>query len=650
MAEGATTIRRLGGVAGVGQRFLLRALPAIGALYLLDLHLLFGLVILREQYLALLLSLTLGAVYLSVPAGRASAANVLPWYDGILSLLGLVVGLYLVIFYPELIYTLGELRPERILLGALAVALVIEATRRFLGGFMVLLVALFLLYARYADMVPGFLRSKAISWERLFTHLYIGNDSLLGIPLSVIGTIVLAFVLFGQLLLVTGGAKFLTDFCMATLGRVRGGPAKMAVVASGLFGTMSGSAVANVATTGVVTIPLMKKIGYQPDVAGAIEAAASNGGQLVPPIMGAAAFVMAEFLATPYREVAVAAIVPAVLYYMILFIQIDLEAAKNGLQGLPREQLPPLRPLLRSAYIVVIPLLVVIYTLFVMNLDPSKAGILGVLATVFLALFRAEGRQSLKRFGALLEDTGRVLLEVLVTGAVAGVVVGIIMVSGLAFLLSLSVTRMAGEQLFPILLMAAAVCIVLGMGMGTVAVYVLVATLVGPALVQIGILPMAAHLFLFYFGMLSLVTPPICVASYTAAAIAGSHPMRTGFEAVRLGMVAYVVPFLFVYSPTLLLIGKFVNVLLAVVTAVAGTGLMAIGLSGYLFRPIGWLWRAGLTAAGIALLVPPVSPIPFSEAFNIAGAAVGFLFIGIEWLARRKRSGPARLAPSDESL
>lgn len=650
MAEGATTIRRVGGVAGVGQRLLLRALPAIGAFYLLDLHLLFGLVILREQYLALLLSLTLGAVYLSVPAGRAPGPNLLPWYDGVLSLLGLVVGLYLVIFYPELIYTLGELRPERIFLGALAVALVVEAARRILGGFMVLLVALFLLYARYADVVPGFLRSKAISWERLFTHLYIGNDSLLGIPLSVIGTIVLAFVLFGQLLLATGGAKFLTDFCMATLGRVRGGPAKMAVVASGLFGTMSGSAVANVATTGVVTIPLMKKIGYQPNVAGAIEAAASNGGQLVPPIMGAAAFVMAEFLATPYREVAVAAIVPAILYYTILFVQIDLEAAKHGLQGLPREQLPRLRPLLRSAYIVVIPLLVVIYTLFVMNLDPSKAGMLGVLATIFFTLFRAEGRQSLKRFGALLEDTGRVLLEVLVTGAVAGIVVGIIMVSGLAFLLSLSVTQMAGEQLFPILLMAGAVCIVLGMGMGTVAVYVLVATLMGPALTQLGILPMAAHLFLFYFGMLSLVTPPICVASYTAAAIAGSHPMRTGFEAMRLGAVAYVVPFLFVYSPTLLLIGKFVNVLLAVVTAVAGTGLMAMGLSGYLFRPIGWLWRAGLTGAGIALLVPPISPIPFSEAVNVAGATVGFLFVGIEWLARRKRSRPAQLAPSDESL
>jgi TRAP transporter 4TM/12TM fusion protein len=650
MVEGGANFRRLGGVAGVEQRFFLCALPVIGALYLLDLHLVLGLVILRQQYLALLLALTLGAIFLSVPAGRVSGPSVLPWYDSILSLLGLVVGLYLVIYYPELIYTMGELRPERIFLGVLAIVLVVEATRRILGWVMVVLVALFLLYARYADLVPGPLRSKASSWERLVTHLYIGNDSLLGIPLDVIGTIVLAFVLFGQLLLATGGAKFLTDFCMATLGRVRGGPAKMAVVASGLFGTMSGSAVANVATTGVVTIPLMKKIGYRPHVAGAIEAAASNGGQLVPPIMGAAAFVMAEFLAKPYREIAVAAILPAVLYYTILFIQIDLEAAKRGLKGLPREQLPALRPLLASAYVVVIPLLVVIYSLFFMNLDPSKAGILGVLATAVLALFRAEGRSALRRLWGLMEETGRVLLEVMVTAAVAGIVVGIIMISGLAFLLSLYVTQMAGDQLLLILVMAAAVCIILGMGMGTVAVYVLVATLMGPALAQLGLLPLAAHLFLFYFGMLSLVTPPICVASYTAAAIAGSHPMRTGFEAMRLGAVAYVVPFLFVYSPTLLLIGEFVNVLLAVVTAVAGTGLMAIGLSGFLFRPIGSFWRAGLIVAGVALLVPPISPIPFSEAVNIAGAAVGFLFIGIEWLARRKRSGPERLPPSDESL
>ncbi len=650
MADGGTRFRRLDGAAGMAQRVMLRALPVIGALYLLDLHLHFGFVILRQQYLAMLLLLTLGTVFLTIPAGRSSPSHRLPWSDLSLSLAGIGVGLYLVVFYPDLIYTLGELRWERLLLGAIAIALVAEATRRILGFFMVLLVAAFLLYARYADMAPGFLRSKASSWERLVPHLYIGNDALLGIPLDVIGTVVLAFVLFGQLLLATGGAKFLTDFCMATLGRVRGGPAKMAVVASGFFGTMSGSAVANVATTGVVTIPLMKKIGYQPSVAGAIESAASNGGQLMPPIMGAAAFVMAEFLAVPYHEVAIAAIVPAVLYYAILFIQIDLEAAKNGLKGLPRDQLPALRPLLREAYIVVVPFFVVIYTLFVMNLDPSKAGILGVIATALLALFRAEGRRALRRLGALLEDTGCVLLEVMVTGAVAGIVVGVIMISGLAFLLSLYVTQVAGDHLFVVLVLAAAVCIVLGMGMGTVAVYVLVATLIGPAFAQLGILPMAAHLFLFYFGMLSLVTPPICVASFTAAAIAGSHPLKTGFEAMRLGAVAYVVPFLFVYSPTLLLIGNIFNVLLAVVTAVAGTALMAVGLSGYLLRPVGGFWRAGLIAAGIALLVPPISPIPFSEAVNAAGAAVGFFFLGLEWFGSRRRVEPPTLAPSDRSL
>jgi TRAP-type uncharacterized transport system fused permease subunit len=238
----------------------------------------------------------------------------------------------------------------------------------------------------------------------------------------------------------------------------------------------------------------------------------------------------------------------------------------------------------------------------------------------------------------------------MVTGAVAGIVVGVIMISGLAFLLSLYVTQVAGDQLFLVLVMAAAVCIVLGMGMGTVAVYVLVATLIGPAFAQLGILPMAAHLFLFYFGMLSLVTPPICVASYTAAAIAGSHPLRTGVEAMRLGAVAYVVPFLFVYSPTLLLIGNFLNVALAVITAVGGTALMAMGLSGYLLRPIGGLWRAGLVAAGVALMVPPISPIPFSEAINVAGAAVGFCFIGLEWLGTRRRAEPPTLAPSDRSL
>ncbi|MBI2997451.1 MAG: TRAP transporter fused permease subunit [Deltaproteobacteria bacterium] len=649
MAEGESKFRHVSGPARTAQRILLVSLPAIGGLYLLEVHLLAGLVILRQQYLALLLSLTLGAVFLSVPAGRLSDQHLLPWYDGVLSFLGVIVGLYLVVFYPELIYSMGELKPERIALAFLAIILVLEATRRLLGGVMVAIVLAFLLYALYGDLIPGPVRSKGISLQRLLTHLYIGNDALLGIPIDVIGTVVLAFVLFGQALLTTGGARFLTDFCMATLGKVRGGPAKMAVVASGLFGTMSGSAVANVATTGVVTIPLMKNIGYRPHVAGAIEAAASNGGQLMPPIMGAAAFVMAEFLAVPYREVALAAAVPALLYYTILFIQIDLEAAKSGMKGLPAEKLPPLKPLLASSYVVAVPLLLVIYALFFMNLDPSKAGVFGAVVTLVLALFRAEGRAALRRFAVVLEDTGGVLIEVLVTGAVAGIVVGAIMISGLGFLLSLAVTRIAGEQLFPVLFLAAIVSIILGMGMGTVAVYVLVATLVGPALAQLGVLPMAAHLFLFYFGMMSLVTPPVCVASYTAAAIAGSHPMRTGFEAVRLGAVAYIVPFLFVYSPTLLLIGDFVHVLLAVVTAVAGTALMAVGLSGYLFRGVGWVWRSFLFAAGIALLVPPISPIPFSEAMNVVGGAVGLFFVAREWLRSRHQVDAPRVVAADPS-
>lgn len=647
MVEGGTAFRRLSGVPGLAQRVFLCALPAIGGLYLLDVHLLFGLVVLRQQYLALLLSLTLGAAFLSVPAGPGSGRDSLPWYDLLLSVLGFIVGLYLVAFYPELIYSLGELRAERVLLGAAALFLVVEATRRILGRVMVVLVVLFLLYARYADLVPGFLRSKPSTWERLFSHLYISNDALLGIPLDAIGTVVLAFVFFGQALLATGGANFLTQFCMRAFGRIRGGPAKMAVVASSLFGTISGSAVANVAVDGPITIPMMKGVGYRPHVAGAIEAVASNGGQLMPPIMGAAAFVMAEFLAKPYREIALAALVPALLYYTILFIQIDLEAAKLGLKGMPREQLPPLKPILASAYIYVVPLLVVIYGLFFKDLDPSKVGILGLIASIVLALVRPEGREALRRFHILLEETGRVLLEVLVTASAAGIIVGLIMVSGLGFLLSLRMTQMIGGQLFPLLVVVALVCIVLGMGMGTVAVYVLVATLLGPAVTQLGILPIAAHLFLFYFAMVSLLTPPVCVAAYAAAAIAGAPPMRTGFEAVRLSAVAYIVPFVFVYSPALLLIGSLAEVLLAVVTALAGASLLAVALSGFLFRRVGWVWRAVLSAAGIALLIPPISPIPYSEALNVAGGAVGLFFVAREWLRSRPQVSVLRVFPAD---
>lgn len=648
LGEG-TKFRRLEGALGTSQRLLLCAIPCVGAIYLLDIHLVFGLAILREQYLATLLSLTLGGVFLSMSATRTDLRNTLPWYDLLLSFFGLTVGIYLMVFYPDLIYTLGELRTERILLGAVAVFIVVEAARRVLGWVMVGLVGAFLLYARYADLVPGPLRSKASPWERLVTHLYIGNDALLGIPLDAIGTVVLAFVLFGQGLLSTGGAAFLTQFCMRAFGRVRGGPAKMAVVASSLFGTISGSAVANVAVDGPITIPMMKGVGYKPHVAGAIEAVASNGGQLMPPIMGAAAFVMAEFLAVPYREIAMAALVPAILYYLILFIQIDLEAAKLGLKGLPPERLPPLKPILALAYIYIIPLVVVIYTMFFQNLDPSKCGILGLLTTLVLALFRPEGRAALRRFHIILEDTGLVLLEVLVTASAAGIIVGLIMISGLGFLLSLAMTQMIGGQLFPLLLMVALVCIVLGMGMGTVAVYVVVATLLGPAVAKLGILPIAAHLFLFYFAMLSLLTPPVCVAAFAGAAIAGAPPMRTGFEAMRLGAVAYIVPFIFVYSPSLLLIGSFGEVILAVATAIAGTALLAVALSGFLFRPLGWVWRGILILAGIALMVPPVGPVAYSELLNIAGGTAGLVFVAVEWLASGKASGSSRLPASDGS-
>lgn len=649
MDEGGTIFRRLSGTSGVVQRFFLRALPAVGGLYLLDVHLLFGLVILRQQYLALLLALTLGAVFLSVPAGRSSAHDSVPWYDLLFSISGIIVAAYLVVFYPDLIYTLGEYRLERVFLGVVAVFLVVEASRRILGWVMVILVGVFLLYARYADLAPGFFQSKASMWHRLFPSLYISTDALLGIPLDAIGTVVLAFVLFGQGLLSTGGAAFLTQFCMRAFGRVRGGPAKMAVVASSLFGTISGSAVANVAVDGPITIPMMKGVGYKPHVAGAIEAVASNGGQLMPPIMGAAAFVMAEFLAVPYREIAMAALVPAILYYLILFIQIDLEAAKLGLKGLPPERLPPLKPILALAYIYIIPLVVVIYTMFFQNLDPSKCGIVGLLTTLVLALFRPEGRAALRRFHIILEETGLVLLEVLVTASAAGIIVGLIMISGLGFLLSLAMTQMIGGQLFPLLLMVALVCIVLGMGMGTVAVYVVVATLLGPAVAKLGILPIAAHLFLFYFAMLSLLTPPVCVAAFAGAAIAGAPPMRTGFEAMRLGAVAYIVPFIFVYSPSLLLIGSFGEVILAVATAIAGTALLAVALSGFLFRALGWVWRGILILAGIALMVPPVGPVAYSELLNIAGGTAGLVFVAVEWLASGKASGSSRLPPSDGS-
>lgn len=648
-----TRFRSLRGLLGVWETTLLVAIPVIGLIFVADLPFYLGLAILREQYLGVLLALILGAVFLSVPPSNRADRERIPWYDLLFSFLGLAVGLYAAVFFPEIMRRMGDPDALRLALGVVAILLILEALRRTVGWILVGVGVFFLFYARFAHFFPGVFAGTGVPWERLINYLYTDVNSLFGLPLAVSATIVLPYIFFGQTLFAIGAGQYLTDLAVGLFGRFRGGPAKVSVVASSLFGTISGSAVANVAVDGPITIPLMMRTGYRAPVAAAIEAVASTGGQIMPPIMGAAAFIMAELLAIPYRDIAIAALLPALLYYIALFTQVDLEAGKAGLTGLSRRELPALLPILRAGWVFFLPLSILVYVLFIQQTDAGDAGMFAALATLALGFLRKELRSRPRWVLETLQSTGRTILELGVTVALAGLILGAVQVSGLGFILAHGLVQLAGGNVVALLFLTAVVSMILGMGMPTTAVYLLLAVLVAPALVQLGIDPLAAHLFIFYFGMVSMITPPICLAAYTAAAIVQADSMRTGLEATRLGIVAYIVPFLFAFSPTLLLKGSVVDVCLAAGTAVVGTFLIGVALTGYFYREIASIRRILLGLGALALLFPHVgSGILFSWVTNLVGMALAVIGLAPDlWSGFKfRRAIPGNLADSGPAL
>lgn len=640
MAEDPSPIARfrlLAGPAKILVRSLHVALTLVGAFWALGIDQTLQWVLFKEQFLAFFLALGLASIFLGVKARRGERGSAVPWYDLALALGGSGVGFYVTVAYPAIVHELGELSPERWLLGALAILLILEATRRVAGWALVWVAVVCILYAKYAYLMPGLLYGRGSSWPRIATYLYLDANGLFGLPLLVAATIVVAFVLFGQALYAVGGDKFLTDLSLSIMGRYRGGPAKVAVVSSTLFGTVSGSAVANVVVDGAITIPMMKRGGYPSHMAAAIEAVASNGGQIMPPVMGTAAFLIAEFLNIPYGEVALAALIPACLYYLALFTQVDLEAGKLGLSGLPAHELPRLRDVARLGWVFLIPLAVLTYTLMIASWEAEKAGMAAVVATFVTGVLQRETRPSLRAVVSTFEEAGRILVDILVITALAGLVIGALNLSGLTFTFSLLLISVSGKNLLILLVLTAIVCIVLGLSLPTTVVYITLAVLVAPALAQMGVPPLAAHLFLFYFGMLSLITPPDCLATYTAAAIAHADFWKAGWTGMRLGIAAYVVPFIFVLQPALILKGSLAEIALNIVTSSLGVIFLSIVCVGYLFRPIGVIRRFLFLAAAFGLLVPVVTGGGLSHltwAANIIGSALGAALLLGEWRSR----------------
>ena len=614
-----------------------------GVGWALDAYNRIGLALYDEQYLAGMLAITLTLSFLKFPATGDDKTR-LPWYDAAAALVGFAATSYLAYFYPRIVDLIYLRQADSVIVSVILIVLLIEALRRATGPVLPILVIVFICYALFARYLPG--SGISTDWRKLSLSLAANNTGILGLPVKVATTIVIAFVLFGAVLQHTGGMQFFTDISMALMGRFRGGAAKIAVLGSCLFGSISGSAVANVVATGVVTIPLMKRAGYPAHKAGAIEAVASTGGQLMPPVMGAAAFLLAEFLQTSYTTVLIAAIVPGLLYYIALFIQADLEAAKEGIPPIEAHAMPRAGPIWREGWFFPLAFAVLLYGLFFAHYQPEKAVLWAIAAIIIAALvFGFEGkRPGLGQLFDALRETGQGSVDLILICGAAGVVIGVLSITGLGYQLTLGLVQIGHGHLFLLLFLSAIVCIILGMGLPTAGVYVLLATLVAPSLVEIGVKPIAAHLYVMYFGMMSMITPPIAIAAFAAASIARADPMRTGFAATRFGWTAFIVPVLFVYSPSLLLIGEPVEITIAVCTALFGVWLISCASVGYFMRAITPPGRLLFAAAGLAALVP-AGAFTGGTILDIIGVGAGIAIMTYEYIVVSRLRTAAAIKP-----
>jgi len=602
------------------------AIPVLGILWLMDAPRRLGLVFLNEQYLAVILGLTILVALLQRP---------LPghwrWPDLAFALAAAASWVWLAMNYESWLLSVTSRGPERWVPGVLALAGVVEATRRHCGGVLALLALAFLAYGFWGWMAPGIFEGAYLRPARYLLYIYNDSNGIPGLVLNVGATQILGFIIFGAMLNTVGGSAALTRLALATMGHRRGGPAKVAILSSSLFGTLSGSTVANVMSTGTVTIPMMKKSGFPPRHAAAIEAVASNGGQIAPPVMGATAFVIAEFLQVPYVQVVIAAALPAFFYYYLLYRQVDRYAAAHGLEGEARETLPRVWPALLSAWPLLAPLGVLIWFLFVLGYSPGKAALYSAGAAFALHLLAApRGADRIGVIGQVLVDSGRVLVPILLVCAAAGIIIGTINITGLGFALTLALGRIAELGGLPaLLLMTALLSVVLGVGMPTTGVYVIVSVLLAPALVRFGVNEMGAHLFILYFGLLSMLTPPVAIASYAAASLAGSDMWETGLTGMKLAITAYLLPFVFALNPALLMNGTWTEIAVSSLTILTAGYLLAEVLAtrrafggGPARIAVGAL---ALAIGGLTAVVPPASPLALSLALASVPLAWGLM-------------------------
>ena len=583
-----------------------------------------------EQLLAVSLGLTLAIAYLAEPRRTRRL------YDWIAAILSLLVCGYIALHYERLTNDIAFLTPETLTISVLLILLVMEGSRRVSGmGFVGIILAI-AVYAFIAPHLPGDFATRPVSPERMIAYIGLDLNGIIGSILGVAVLVVIPFTIMGQVLARTGGADFFADLAMAAMGHFRGGAAKIAVVGSALFGMISGSAVSNVLAVGIVTIPMMVRSGFSPYRSAAVEAVGSTGGQLMPPVMGAAAFIMAELLQVSYGEVCVAAAIPALLYYACLFFHVDLEAAKHGIGAAEVKEAPGFAEVLKSGWHFLLPIAFLVAALAYpdrLMLTPEKAAVVTTgLMIVFGLIFGYRGRRTtLMEMGRAIIGTGRVALDIILIGAAAGAMVGILSITGLAFAMTIQLLALSGDSVFLLLVLIAILAFVLGIGLPTVSVYILTATLLAPALIKLGVTPMAAHMFVMYNGMLSMITPPVAFAAYAAANIARVSGWTTGWVACLVGWSTFILPFLFVLTPSLLMDGSWAAIGFNLVRVLYGIFLGTAAIVGFSLRAIPPPLRVAYGAAALAVVLPPAA---FAGAIyvNIAGIAASLALLGYDYL------------------
>lgn len=549
--------------------------------------------------------LALAICYLLVPAKKTFLTQTGVFLDSLTRVVATVLSLAILIYVirdtDAFEMQTGYLDNMDIFMGSVLILLVLEATRRSVGLAMTILAVLLMLHALYSGLFTGFFGGTSVSWKLFIDTNFVQTSGLLGIPVSVTAGYVVLFLFFGALLLKTGVGDLLMDVATAVTGRHAGGPAKAAVVSSAFMGTMSGSVIANVVTTGAITIPLMKRCGYKPRLAAAIEAAASTGGVIMPPVMGAAAFILALFAGVPYKEVMMAAAIPSILYFWSIFVTVHLEAKKANLGSFPENEIPKLGPVLRKRGYMLLPI-VVITGMLLVGYTPTIAAFYGCATVIALSFVRRDTRLTPKKFIECLEETAHASVPVIIACAAAGIIIGSVMLSGLGLRVSSMILTLSQGSLFLALLLTAVAAIVLGMGMTTTAVYVTLAALIIPGLERTGVETLAAHLFVLYFGVVSYVTPPVALGAFAAAGVARTQPSRTALTAFRIAAAAFIVPFMFVYGPELLLIGTVPNIIIAFVTALIGVACLSSGLSGWMFTRLNIVERLAILLSAFLLM------------------------------------------------